>query len=256
MKNSEVLLKRLAAVILLISFFIKLSGQGAYLPPEKPRLVVGIVVEQLKYDQLEKFRDKLGENGIKKLLNEGTYFKNASFQYMLTQSAPGYATISTGTEPSYHGITSDNWYLPLKNELIYCTQDPTVAPVGGSFESGLHSPVNLQASTFSDELKMASNKKAKVFGIGIKDNSAILSAGHAADAAYWFDEVTGTWMTSTYYKNALPIWVNDFNAMKFSDSYLSNIWSLLRPVQITRIACVIQIVLKQALADKIIFHTI
>ena len=138
-------MKRYISIILLSFVLLRLSGQGAYLPPDKPRLVIGIVVEQLKYDQLEKFRDKLGENGIKRLINEGTYFKNASFEYMLTQSAPGHATISTGAEPSFHGITSDNWYLPLKNELIYCTRDIDVNPVGGSFESGLHSPVNLQA---------------------------------------------------------------------------------------------------------------
>ena len=153
MKKWEVAKRRSAAIILLISVLIKLSGQGAYVPPDKPRLVIGIVVEQLKYDQLEKFRDRLGENGIKRLINEGTYFKNASFEYMLTQSAPGHATISTGSEPSVHGITSDSWYLPLRNELIYCTKDIEVDPVGGSFESGLHSPVNLQASTFSDELE-------------------------------------------------------------------------------------------------------
>ncbi len=220
--------KRAAAIILMISVIVKLSGQGAYLPPEKPRLVIGIVVEQLKYDQLEKFRDRLGENGIKRLINEGTYFKNASFEYMLTQSAPGHATISTGAEPSYHGITSDNWFLPLKNELIYCSKDIEVNPVGGSFESGLHSPVNLQASTFSDELEMATNKKAKVFGVGMKENSAIFSAGHAADGAYWYDNSTGTWMSSTYYIDSLPAWINDFNAMKFSDSYLNSTWSLLK----------------------------
>jgi len=231
MKNWKAVKKRSAAIILLISVFVKLSGQGAYLPPDKPRLIIGIVVEQLKYDQLEKFRDRLGENGIKRLINEGTYFKNASFEYMLTQSAPGHATISTGTEPSFHGITSDNWYLPLRNELIYCTRDIEVNPVGGSFEAGLHSPVNLQASTFSDELEMATNKKAKVFGVGMKENSAIFSAGHAADGAYWFDNSTGSWMTSTYYIDTLPVWVNDFNAMKFSDSYLNNTWSLFRPSQ-------------------------
>jgi predicted AlkP superfamily pyrophosphatase or phosphodiesterase len=148
---------------------------------------------------------------------------------MLTQSAPGYATISTGTEPSSHGITSDFWYLPLKNELIYCTKDNSVSSVGGSFESGMFSPVNLQASTFSDELKMSTNKKAKVFGVGLKENSAILSAGHAADGAYWFDNTTGTWMSSSYYFNALPVWVNDYNAMKFPDSYLNGIWNLFRP---------------------------
>ena len=218
-------------IIFVVSVFFQMSGQGAYLPPEKPRLVIGIVVEQLKFDQLEKFRDRLGENGIKKLINEGTYFKNASFEYMLTQSAPGHATISTGTEPSYHGITSDYWYLPLKNELIYCTKDINVNPVGGSYESGLHSPVNLQASTFSDELKMATNRNAKVFSVGLKEASVILSAGHSADGAYWFDNTTGTWMSSTYYIKALPGWITDFNAMKYSDSYLNGIWNLLRPAK-------------------------
>jgi predicted AlkP superfamily pyrophosphatase or phosphodiesterase len=227
-KNSILVKRRITAIILSVSFFIRLSGQGAYLPPDKPRLVIGIIVEQLKYDQLEKFRDRLGENGIKRLINEGTYFKNASFEYMLTQSAPGHATISTGSEPSSHGITSDNWYLPLKNELIYCTKDISVNPAGGSFESGMFSPANLQASTFSDELEMASNKTAKIFGIGLRESSAILSAGHAANGAYWYDNTTGTWMSSTYYVDSLPAWVNDFNAMKYSDSYLNGTWSLLR----------------------------
>ncbi|TAL60737.1 MAG: alkaline phosphatase family protein [Bacteroidetes bacterium] len=229
MNNLMGLKKVLVIIILLILVFVRLYGQGAYLPPDKPRLVIGIVVEQLKYDQLEKFREKLSDNGIKRLINEGTYYRNASFQYMLTQSSTGHATISTGTEPSYHGITSDNWYLPLRNELIYCTKDNSVNPVGGSFEAGLHSPVNLQASTFSDELKMATNKKAKVFAVGMKESSAILTAGHAANGAYWFDNTTGTWMTSTYYLDTLPVWVNDFNAMKFSDSYLSETWKLLKP---------------------------
>jgi len=231
MKNQEVVKKISVIIILLVTLVLRLTGQGAYLPPDKPRLVIGIVVEQLKFDQLEKFRDKLGENGIKRLINEGTYFKNASFQYMLTQSAPGHATISTGTEPSFHGITSDSWYLPLRNELIYCTNDVNVNPVGGSYESGLHSPVNLNASTFSDELELATNRKAKVFGVGLKENSAILSAGHSASAAYWFDNISGTWMTSTYYLDSLPVWVNDFNAMKFSDSYLNSTWSMLRPLK-------------------------
>jgi predicted AlkP superfamily pyrophosphatase or phosphodiesterase len=231
MNNIERFGKSSGTIVIIISLCIKLSGQGAYIPPDKPRLVVGIVVEQLKFDQLERFRDRFGENGIKKLINEGTYFKNASFEYLLTQSAPGHATIATGTEPSYHGITSDSWYVPLKNELIYCSKDITVNPVGGSFESGLNSPVNLQSSTFSDELKLASGKKAKVFGVGLKESSAIFSAGHSADCAYWYDNITGKWMSSTYYIDSLPGWVNDFNAMKFSDSYLNDTWTLLRPAK-------------------------
>jgi predicted AlkP superfamily pyrophosphatase or phosphodiesterase len=224
-------MKRFAIIVLLILVFVKLSGQGTYLPPDKPRLVIGIVVEELNYNQLEKFHDKLGENGIKRLINEGTYFKNASYEYLLTQSAPGHATIATGAEPSFHGITSDDWYIPLKNELINCTKDINVNATGGSFESGLHSPVNLLVSTFSDELAMATNKKAKVFGVGLRESSAILSAGHAANAAFWFDNTTGTWMSSSYYINTLPVWVNDFNAMKFSDTYLNSTWNLLRPAK-------------------------
>jgi predicted AlkP superfamily pyrophosphatase or phosphodiesterase len=224
-------MRKYTTIIFLILFFVKLSGQSAYLPPDKPKLVVGIVVEELNYNQLEKFRDRLGENGIKRLINEGTFFKNASYEYMLTQSAPGHATISTGAEPSFHGITSDDWYVPLKNELINCTKDINVNSTGGSFESGLHSPANLLVSTFSDELEMSSNKRSKVFGVGIRESSAIFSAGHSANAAYWFDNATGTWMSSTYYINSLPDWVTDFNAMKFSDTYLNSSWNLLRPAK-------------------------
>jgi predicted AlkP superfamily pyrophosphatase or phosphodiesterase len=221
---------RNAAIILISALsFTNLSGQGAYIPPEKPRLVIGIVVEQLRYDMLEKFRNRLGENGIRRLLNEGTYFQNASYQYMLTQSAPGYATISTGAEPSGHGITSDNWYVPLKNEFIYCTKDLNVNPVGGSYESGLHSPVNLLVSTFTDELKMATGRQAKVYSVGLKESPVIFSAGHAANGAFWFDNTTGSWMTSTYYCDSLPGWVVDFNAMRYPDSFLNGTWSLFRP---------------------------
>lgn len=208
---------------------VRLSGQGAYIPPDKPKLIIGIVVEQLKFDQLEKFRDRLGENGIKRLINEGTYFRNASFEYMLTQSAPGHATIATGAEPSFHGITSDNWYVPLRSELINATKDVNVNPVGGSYESGLHSPLNLQASAFSDELSMASKKRARVFGVGMSEVASILMAGHSADAAYWFDNTTGTWMTSSYYISQLPGWVNDYNAMSYPETYLNGVWNLFSP---------------------------
>lgn len=223
-------IKIIFTVVLFISLIINISGQGAYIPPGKPKLVIGIVVEQLRYDQLEKFRDRFGENGIRRLLNEGTYFKNASYNYMLTQSAPGHATIATGTEPSFNGITSDNWYMPLRNEMIYCTQDNTVNPVGGSFEAGLHSPINLLASTFSDELEMATNGKAKVFSIGLRESSAILSAGHSGKGVYWYDNITGTWMSSTWYMDSLAAWVNDFNALRLTDSYLNNPWTLLKSV--------------------------
>jgi predicted AlkP superfamily pyrophosphatase or phosphodiesterase len=221
----------LVVILIIQSLFFDAKGQTAYIPPEKPKLVVGIVVEQLRYDHLEQYRNRLAENGIRLLLNEGTYYQNASYEYMLTQSAPGHATISTGAEPSVHGITSDNWYASLRNELIYSTADNSVGPVGGSYESGQRSPINLLASTFSDELKMATNGVAKVYAVGMKDNSAILSAGHSADAAYWYDNSTGTWMTSNYYRDSLPDWINDFNASGYSDTFLDGSWTLLRPIE-------------------------
>ncbi|HPX44013.1 MAG TPA: alkaline phosphatase family protein [Bacteroidales bacterium] len=223
--------KKLIAICILIGAFLRLSGQGAYLPPDKPSLIIGIVVEQLRFDQIERLRDRFSDNGIKRMINEGTFFKNASYDYMLTQSAPGFSTIATGTEPAYHGITSDNWYVPLKNEFIYCTKDISVNPVGGSYESGLHSPVNLNASTFADELKIATGKKSKVFSVGVKEQSAILTAGHSTDGVFWYDNVTGGWMSSTYYVQALPSWVNDFNAMRRQEAYLNSSWTLLKEAE-------------------------
>jgi len=205
-----------------------LWAQIAYIPPEKPKLIVEIIVEQLRYDQVEKLRDRFCDNGIRRMINEGTSFKNANFHYVHTQSAPGHATISTGTEPAFHGITSDYWYVPLKNEIIYCTQDREVAPVGGSFEQGLHSPAPLLSSTFSDELFMSTGGKAKIFSAGLRESSAILSVGHSASGVYWFDDITGTMMSSSWYMTELPAWVNDFNSMKLSESYLNNIWTPLK----------------------------
>jgi len=218
-------------IIVLLRFF-SATGQIAYIPPEKPRLVVAIIVEQLRYDQVEKLKNRFGEDGIRKLINEGTTFKNAVFNYVLTQSSAGHATIASGTLPSFHGITSDYWYVPLKNEIIYCTQDKEVSPVGGSYDQGLHSPVQLITSTFSDELFLATRGKAKIFSVGLKESSAILSAGHSANGVYWFDNTTGTWMSSSYYMKELPGWVNDFNAMKLSESYLNNVWSPLREAEV------------------------
>lgn len=219
---------RAILTVSILLFSVVSFSQGAYIPPDKPKLIVGIVIEQLRFDQLEKIRDKLGENGIRKLLNEGTTYRSASFAYLLTQAAPGYATINTGSEPALHGIPSDNWYEPLKNNLIYCTRDLQAKPAGGSPEAGQHSPVNLLATTFSDELRLASNNKSKAFGIGFREYSAILGAGHAGNGAFWFDDITGSWMSSSYYMEQLPGWVNDFNAMRSSDRYMSGMWTRIK----------------------------
>ncbi len=223
--NKVLIMRKVLIVVVLFTVSLIVHGQSAYIPPEKPKLVIGIIVEQLRYDQLEKLRDVFSDGGIKKMINEGTYFRNASYDYLLTQAAPGFATISTGTDPSYHGMTSDSWYHPLSDQVIYCVQDPKVSPVGGSFETGLFSPANLLSSTFADELEMATCGNAKVYSVGMKEMSSIITGGHSADGAYWYDNRTGTWMSSTYYGKSLPEWLMDFNASMYPESYLGKVWA-------------------------------
>lgn len=207
---------------LLISFTV--TAQTAYIPPDKPKLVIGIIVEQLRYDQLERVWDILPDNGLKRMVSEGTYYRNASVDYLSTQAAPGFATISTGASPSAHGITSDTWFHPFNDQMIFSVQDPKASAVGGSFETGMYSPVNLLSSTFADELQMSTCGASKVYGIGIKEMGAIIAAGHAADGAFWYDDRTGTWMSSSYFSNALPEWLMDLNALLLPGQYLNQPW--------------------------------
>jgi len=221
-------MKRIITVLYLLAITLVPAGaQSAYIPPDKPRLVIGIIVEQLRYDQLERLWNDFPDNGLKRMVSEGTYYRNASVDYLSTQAAPGFATISTGASPSAHGITSDTWFHPFNDQMIFCVQDPEASPVGGSFETGLFSPANLLSSTFADELQMASCGRAKVYGIGIREMGAIITAGHAADGAFWYDDRTGTWMTSTYYATRLPEWLMDLNAMLMPGQYLNNPWETL-----------------------------
>lgn len=221
-------MKNILFILPLLIISLTLSGQTAYIPPDKPRLVIGIIVEQLRYDQLERMRSVLPDNGFNRLVSEGTFYHNASYDYLLTQGAPGFATISSGTSPSFHGITSDTWYHPFNDQMIYCVQDPEVSPVGGSFEAGLFSPGNLLSSTFSDELQLSSCGAAKIYGIGVREMGAILTAGHAADGAFWYDDRTGTWMSSTYYAKELPAWLKDLNALMSPQQYLNQSWTPLK----------------------------
>ncbi|HCC71734.1 MAG TPA: alkaline phosphatase [Bacteroidales bacterium] len=224
-------IKQIISRAALLTIVQHAASQSAYIPPVKPKLVIGIVIEQFRYDYIDKYWDLFSDGGFKKLINEGTFYKNAAYDFFLTQSAPAHATLSTGTVPRHHGIVADNWYMPLKEEIIYCTGDNSVNPVGGSFERGLHSPSHLLPSTFGDELKLSTGGRAKVYGIGFKEHTAILASGHSADAAYWYDNVTGTWMSSTHYIDSLPGWLNDFNNMKLADTYLDGTWNTLLDIE-------------------------
>jgi len=197
---------------------------------QQPKLVVGIVVDQMRYDYLFSFSEKYGKGGFKRLLNEGFLCKNAQYNYVPTYTGPGHASIYTGTTPAIHGIAANEWFDKKTKKEIYCTQDKNVTPVGSSSDAGLMSPRNLEATTIGDEIKVASNNKAKVVGVSLKDRSSILPAGHAADGAYWFDGSTGNFITSSFYRNDLPKWLLDFNAKKLPTHYLEKGWNTLLPI--------------------------
>jgi predicted AlkP superfamily pyrophosphatase or phosphodiesterase len=205
----------------------KLSAQK--IPSERPKLIVGIIIDQMRYDYIFRFWDKYENNGIKRLINEGSFCKNANFNYIFTQSNPGFATISTGTNPSAHGIIADEWYVELSDKMIHCTLDEDAICVGSDNGSEKHSPSKLLASTIGDEIKLASYRKSKVISVSLDASAAILSAGHLADGAYWFDNYTGRFVTSSSYCKELPKWVKEFNDKKFADTYLGEKWTTLLP---------------------------
>jgi len=198
---------------------------------EKPKLVVGIIIDQMRYDYIFRFWSKYENNGFKRLINEGTFCKNANFNYLFTQSSPGFATIATGANPSAHGIVSERWYVQLADKVVNCTADEDVQCIGGSPNgtNDKHSPSKLLASTIGDELKLATYKMSKVIAVSMDPSSSILSAGHIADAAYWFDPTSGNFVTSSVYLKELPKWVSEFNDKKFADTYLSQRWEKLLP---------------------------
>ncbi|MEO8149812.1 MAG: alkaline phosphatase PafA [Bacteroidia bacterium] len=197
---------------------------------QKPKLVVGIVVDQMKYDYVFRYWDKLGNGGFKRLMNEGMFCKETHYNYVPTYTGPGHSSIYTGTTPATHGIVSNDWFVRDSSKTIYCTEDKSVKTVGANDSLGWMSPRNLLTTTIGDELKISNTFKSKVIGVALKDRSSILPAGHSANAAYWWDGITGDWITSTYYMTTLPKWVSDFNTQKLAEKYFSQGWNTLLPI--------------------------
>lgn len=197
----------------------------------KPKLVVGIVIDQMRWDYLYRYQDRYTDGGFKRLLNEGFTAENTNIDYVPTVTAIGHSTVYTGSVPSIHGIAGNDFIIQATGKSMYCTEDTTVKTVGSSSSAGEMSPRNLLSTTMTDELKLATNFRSKVIGIAIKDRGGILPAGHSADAAYWFDDESGNWITSTYYMNELPKWVNDFNNQKLAKKYLDQNWKPLFPLE-------------------------
>ncbi|MDP1842439.1 MAG: alkaline phosphatase family protein, partial [Sediminibacterium sp.] len=208
---------------------IGMSAQAPRKPistEKSPKLVVGIVIDQMRWDYLYRFAPLFKANGgFKRMMNEGFSCDNTQIGYTPSVTACGHTSIYTGSVPAIHGITGNSWYSRLNKRSVYCTEDKSVNGVGSAGASdGQMSPKNMLTTTISDELRLASNFKSKVIGIAIKDRGAILPAGHSANGAYWFDAKSGYFITSTYYSKELPNWVNQFNNRKLPDSLLSLGW--------------------------------
>ena len=199
--------------------------------PTRPKLVVGIVIDQMRWDYLYRYANRYGNGGFNRLLKEGFTCENTQIPYIPTVTAAGHTGIYTGSVPAIHGIAGNDFIIQATGKSMYCTEDSTVKTVGSNSKAGEMSPRNLLSSTVTDELRLATNFKSKVIGIALKDRGGILPAGHSANAAYWYDDATGNWITSTYYLQQLPQWVNNFNGQKLAEKYIKQDWNTLYDIK-------------------------
>ncbi|WP_291867113.1 alkaline phosphatase PafA [Maribacter sp.] len=196
----------------------------------KPKLVVGIIVDQMRYDYLTRFYNHYGEGGFKKLLKDGYSCRNNHFNYAPTSTGPGHTSVYTGTTPATHGIIGNNWYDKVEEKEVYCAADSTYVSVGTLTNAGQMSPHRMGVTTITDQLRMHTQKKGKTIAIALKDRGAVLPGGHTANGAYWFYGANeGNWITSSFYMNSLPKWVTDFNSSRKVDTYKKS-WSSFKDI--------------------------
>ncbi|WP_262920528.1 alkaline phosphatase PafA [Hymenobacter sp. 5516J-16] len=222
--------KKSLSLLLAATLAVPALAQKQGKPLDRPKLVVGIVVDQMRYDYLYRYWSKYGRGGFRRLLGEGFSYENAHYNYVPTYTGPGHASIYTGTTPSVHGIIGNNWLVREEGKGTYVTEDKTVQAVGGSAAAGQQSPRHMLTTTITDELRLATNFQSKVIGVCIKDRGSVLPAGHAANAAYWYDGGNGAFITSTFYTQQLPEWVAKFNAENRAAKYLDQAWNTLLPI--------------------------
>jgi predicted AlkP superfamily pyrophosphatase or phosphodiesterase len=216
--------------IFLAAFLQLIVMNGFSQQLDRPKLVVGIVIDQMRWDYLYRYYERyLPNGGFKRMMEKGFNCENTVIPYAPTVTACGHSSIYTGSVPAINGITGNFWWDNNQMRSVYCTEDRGVNTVGSSSALGKMSPKNMLVTSICDEMKLATNFKSKVIGISIKDRGGILAAGHSANAAYWYDNITGDWISSTYYMNELPDWVSDFNKEKLVDKYYEQGWNLLYP---------------------------
>ncbi|TPE42376.1 alkaline phosphatase PafA [Pontibacter mangrovi] len=204
------------------------QNQSSY--TDRPKLVVGIIIDQFRPDYLQRFYAQFGAGGFRRLMTKGYYNRNTHYNYVPTVTGPGHASVYAGTTPAVHGIVANSWYSRELGRALYCAEDTLVKPVGSETGAGKRSPRNLLATNISDALKLSTNGQGKVVGVAVKDRGAIMPAGHLADGAYWFDSKEGRFISSTYYMEALPEWVNHFNARQLPQQYMDSTWHTLLPL--------------------------
>lgn len=224
-----ILMKKINKIILL-SFVLLLSKNIFSQNIQRPKLVVGIVVDQMRWDYLYRYYDRYGEGGFKRILNEGFSCENTFISHLPSFTAVGHSTVYTGSVPAIHGIVGNDWIDQNTGRKWYCTEDTVVQAVGAESDAGRMSPRNLLATTVTDELRIATNFRSKVIGVSLKDRAAILPAGHAANGAFWFDDASGNFITSTWYMKELPGWVKQFNEKREPQKLMSSDWNTLYPM--------------------------
>lgn len=215
-------MKKLSCLLFLIALTPIANAQN----PNSPKLIVGIVVDQMCYEYLYRYQDKFCENGFRLLMNQGMNCRNTHYNYVPTYTGPGHASIYTGTTPNNHGIVANEWFERESGTVINCVDDSNVKPVGTESADGFCSPHHLKTNTITDQLRMT-YPDAKVISMSIKDRGAILPGGHLSNGSYWYDYASGKFITSSFFKTDLPKWVSDFNAEGQVEKYMKGTWNTL-----------------------------
>ncbi|SIT93936.1 alkaline phosphatase PafA [Pontibacter indicus] len=212
----------------LATLCLVIAGMTVY-AGSPPKLVVGLVIDQMRWDHLHRYQDRYGKDGFNRLLRKGHSFNNTFINYVPSMTAVGHASIYTGSVPAIHGIAGNEWFDLKSERMVYCTDDSTTHLVGGEEALPSMSPRQLLTTTWTDELMLASNFRSKVVGVSLKDRAAILPAGHKPTGAFWYDDKSGQFVTSSWYFQDLPTWVEKFNSRQLGQQLLAHEWETLYP---------------------------
>ncbi len=217
---------RIALCGLLTILFCSQTPVAAQNGP-RPKLVVQIVVSQMRYDYLQRFYDNFSQSGFRTFISEGTCYHNAAYNYMATNTVAGLSTLATGTEPAQHGVIGPAWIDFTTSNRVELIEDRTVKGLACEEGQSCYSPIHLTAATLGDRLK-ESDSKSKVISIALTPESAITAGGPSADT-YWCYSDQGTWTSSTYYFSDLPEWVGRYNGEKFYTNFVDRAWEPSKP---------------------------